>query len=255
MTKAQPLIEVELDPENPAQFFACCGLFELAAMFGVGVEAAFDYAPSQPRNACFRLIDSALSLNELMTKLKEAKASTLEDSGEAPVTLHFSGGATFTLDWWLLPDRSEKSPIKLWAGRQQTLRDLVEPMLKTIGNDLDKSILDQNVPMKGRFGFDPRSSWNTRDFGSSPDAQNARVLTYSITEILAAIGLQGFRANSGNVRKKFAYRLWRDFVPLSVARAAAAGVTPISGQTFSFTVEKRSGAYSCFAFAHPTQGA
>jgi len=256
MTTAHPLIEVELDPENPAQYFACCGLFELAAMFGEVVESAFDYDSNRPRKARFSLIDSALSLSELMRKLKGAQASTLADSGEAPVTLHFVGGATFTLDWWLEADRSGKSRFKLWAGQQTTLKSLVQPMLANLSEEADGSLFTTSkIPMSGRFGLDPRSAWNTLDFGSSVNEQGLDAYTFPAVEMLAAVGLQGFRPKSGADRNTHSYRLWRNVLPLAVARAVVSDAFAVSGQTFSFTVEKRSGAYSCFAFAHPTQGA
>lgn len=253
-------IELRLDPENPAQFFACCGLFELATLLSEtngqpGVEAAFDYDRRQPRNALFRLHRSPKSLSELIQFLKAAEASTAEASDKAPVALKFSERTELTLDWWLMPNRAEKSDLKLWAGRQQTLRNLVKPMQEEIPDVCGPSLLEESAPMKGRFGLDPRSSWNTLDFGSSPDAQDAKVSTFAATEILAAVGLQGFRPFRREHRNVYGYRLWATPLPSVVARAAVQEVFPTPGQSFSFSIEKRSGAYSYFAYAQPTQGA
>lgn len=256
MTNPATSIEIELDPQNPAQFFACCGMFELAVMFGSGVEAAFVYDPTQPRRACFQLINSPEPLGGLMRILKNAQATAPEDSGEAPVTLHFAGGAVLTLDWWLEADRSGKSRFKLWAGQQTTLKSLVQPMLEKLPDEADAFLFTTSKePMSGRFGLDPRSAWNTLDFGSSVNEQGRDAYTFPAAEMLAAIGLQGFRPKSGDNRNTYAYRLWHKPLPLVVARAVVADAIPLAGQTFSFTVEKRSGAYSCFAFANPTQGA
>lgn len=249
-------IKVELDPENPAQFFACCGLFELAAMFGEGVEAAFDYDQTQPRKARFQLINSTKYLSDLIKNLKTVEATVLEDSGEAPVILKFTGGAVLILDWWLEADRSGKSRFKLWAGQQTTLKSLTQPMLSKLPDNADALLFTTSrEPMSGRFGLDPRSAWNTLDFGSSVNEQGRDAYTFPAAEMLAAIGLQGFRPKAGENRNNYAYRLWQKPLPLVVARAVVADAIPVAGQTFSFTVEKRSGAYSSFAFANPTQGA
>lgn len=42
MNEAQPNLTIKVDVTNPGQFFACCGLFELAHRLWPGVEAYFD---------------------------------------------------------------------------------------------------------------------------------------------------------------------------------------------------------------------
>ncbi len=250
-------IELHLDPENPAQFFACCGLFELAALFGQeiteGVEAVFEYDRHRPRRALFRLHHSPKELNDLIRLLKTSKPNATEKSGEAPVTLKFTDAIDLTLDWWLEPDRSRKSRLKLWAG-QQTSLSLVTTMLAALPDEAAADLFDANkIPMSGRFGLDPRSAWNALDFGSSINEQGRDAYTYPATEILAACGLQGFRPRSGENRNTYGYRLWTTPLPLVVARAAVQGALSVPGQDFAFPIEKRSGAYSYFAFAHPTK--
>lgn len=252
-------IDLHLDPENPAQFFACCGVLELAAIFsepnGHGVEAVFEYDRRQPRRALFRLYHSAKPLTELIAILKAAKATAPEQSGEAPVTLRLADAVDMTLDWWLEPDRSRKSRLKLWAG-QQTSLTLVTTMLAALPDEADANLfLANKVPMSGRFGLDPRSAWNTLDFGSSVNEQGRDAYTFPAAETLAAIGLQGFRPQSGESRTSYSYRIWSTLLPPVVARAAVQAAIPIPGQGFVFSIEKRSGAYSCFAYAQPTQGA
>lgn len=251
-------IELEVDPENPAQFFACCGVFELAALLGdrqgPTAEAAFEYDPHRPRCARFRVWNASHGLPELLQALKVAQVEAPEASGEASVTLRLADAIALTLDWWLLPDRSQKSRLKLWAG-QQTTQSLVATMLAALPDEADAAVFETNkVPMSGRFGLDPRSAWNTLDFGSSVNEQGRDAYTFPAAETLAAVGLQGFRPHRTEDRSAFGYRLWT--VPLSpvAARAAVQGAMPVAGRSFRFPIEKRSGAYSCFAYAHPTQG-
>ena len=41
MTNPEPSIRVKVDPTNPGQFFACCGLLELADRLWPGAEGWF----------------------------------------------------------------------------------------------------------------------------------------------------------------------------------------------------------------------
>ncbi len=42
MTDPKPTIRVNVDPTNPGQFFACCGLLELADRLWPGAEGWFE---------------------------------------------------------------------------------------------------------------------------------------------------------------------------------------------------------------------
>lgn len=251
MTDNKPTSTFGIDPLNPAQYFACCGLLELTSIGYPGIQAAFNHDPQQPRKAEFSLYGlTSASVREALEALKKAKVKVIgENSGESPLQLEISGLPPFILDWWLLSDRSKKSRFKLWAG-QQTTSKLVEDMLNAEWGGLDLQLLDFRLPMSGRFGIDPRSSWNTLDFGSSLNIQAPDPYTYPVTEMLAAVGLQGFRPSQ--TEEGFAYRLWAAPLPLIPARAAASNaIKAFPGSVFVFQIENRSGSYRCFTFARP----
>ena len=42
MTKVEPTIRIPVDLTNPGQFFACCGLLELASRLWPGAEGWFE---------------------------------------------------------------------------------------------------------------------------------------------------------------------------------------------------------------------
>lgn len=244
---------IEFDPLNPAQFLACCGMFELLASMNPDVLACFKRDSSHARRVCFQLygVDAA-GLSDTISSLKKANATAIDDfsGGEAPVKLDIPGMFPFTLDWWLLPERNKKSKFKLWAGNQKTL-DLVKDMLYAEWGSLDNGLLEYRYPMSGRFGLDPRSAWNTLDFGSSPNTQSRDVYSYPAAEMLAAVGLQGFRPRSSGGRG-FSYWLWTQPLPLVAARAAVSGALPdVDSRAFAFQVDKRSGSYSYFTFSQP----
>ena len=123
-------------------------------------------------------------------------------------------------------------------------------MLGADWGDLGKEVLAFRLPMSGRFGLDPRSAWNALDFGSSPNTQNRDAYTYPAAEMLAAIGLQGFRPTA-NGRRSFSYRMWEQPLPLVPARAAVAGALICVSREYAFEVKRRSGSYRCFTLAQP----
>jgi CRISPR-associated protein Csx14 len=245
-------LRFEIDPLNPAQFFACCGILELLSAKAPDVSANFTLEENQLRRASFILTGSdGTALADTLAALKNAKAVSENgfNGGEAPVTLEIPETSKLTLDWWLVPERKYKSSFKLWAGQQTTLK-LVRDMLDADWGDLGNDVLSFRLPMSGRFGLDPRSAWNALDFGSSPNTQNRDAFTYPVAEMLAAVGLQGFRPTAKG-RRSFSYCLWELPLPLVPARAAAAGALSCGSREYAFNVEKRSGSYSCFTFAQP----
>lgn len=248
-------VRFELDPLDPAQCFACCGLFELAAMRQRDVLSRF-VGDFRSRRIELELTGLGVAeVAEIIAALKQADASAVEGfaAGEAPVRIVIPGLGSITLDWWLLPDRSQKSNFKLWAGKQTTLNSLIIPMLREIPLDVSCGFLYAKNPMSGRFGIDPRSSWNSLDFGSSPDSQGIDVYTYIATELLAAIGLQGFRPRALG-RKGFAYNLWQQNLDLPIARCAISGVLPeLNFFRYRFSISKRSNSYSAFDFSQPSE--
>ncbi len=245
-------LRIEIDPLNPAQFFACCGILELLSARHQDVSAKFHFQANQFHRVNFMILganDAALA--DMLTALKSSQASQEDasDPGKSPVALEIPGISKLTLDWWLVPERKYKSKFKLWAGQQTPLK-IVKEMLSADWGDHANGGLDFPQPMSGRFGLDPRSAWNALDFGSSPNTQNRDAFTYPVAEMLAAVGLQGFRPTA-NGRRSFSYWLWEQPLPLVPARAAAAGALTCGSREYAFNVEKRSGSYSCFTFAQP----
>lgn len=267
-------IEIELDPQNPAHFFACCGLLELASRITPTATACFDANSYQYRKARFWIFNIERAfLASAFGALRNARAEFAHVQGfhnydRSPVLIEVvpieepEVWFCIELDWWLPPgrpkawDAKEKrwklqtSDFKLWGGQQKTLK-LVTEMLAGLPDDFN-DILSHRKPMSGRFGLDPRSAWNTQDFGSSPDEQGRKVFTYPAAEMFAAIGLQGFRPKATDKRKEFAYYPWFRPLPVASARAAAAGaLKEVVVRAFVFTVDGRSKSYKYFTIAQP----
>lgn len=244
-------LHIPIDPLNPGQFFACCGLLELTAFHCDGVLAHFEADEATPRRASFVLdSDTPLELPKLLRGLRDSEITLVEGQEEStrPVTLHLSGRA-MTLDWWLDEFRTDTTNLKCWAG-QVTTRKLLGDLLALVKPDTDPCKFFVTAELsKSKFGVDPRSAWNALDFGFSPDAHNRDASTYPMVEVLAAIGLQGFRPDARR-RHRIEYYLWTSPLPVEVARlAAVAAWEGLPRFEYEFSIAKRGQSYKFFTFA------
>lgn len=260
----------KLDPTNPGQFLACCGLLELAArLWGDGVGGAFRdvgraFVISVPEvgTACSgeRLIQNILScsISNTMTvdevrrleklramKQKELKAAGLEEEKkaleslrrEAPVVL----GEPFSImiDWHQ-DDRSGGSAFKTWAGQQsvidiasgmQQLESKLEGPAEThlwgvsrgggLPFNFDSDLGGQGAALDVGFSFDPLPSMK---IGVRP-----------AIELCAFVGLERFRPQRQGRDNRYRYCAWSEFLPPSVASAAACGIARLGDDpTFEF---------------------
>jgi hypothetical protein len=263
MLMTSPDITLNVNLRNPGQFFACCGLLELASRLWPGSEGWFD---QNHGGAVFHVATGSGHndpLGELVRRLcepDELVALADEDDAYQPdrkplVVLPFG----LRLDWWLDSYRGDgKSELKVWAGQQTPdrningLRRAWRDILGRGGSAVRSSeLFAQRRPLTGRFGFDPSASWEALDIGFSPDEQNVPVLTSPATEILAAVGLQRCRPLLlEDSRRRFLYRAWRDPIEIALAPAAIAGMAR-TARAYEFPVKMRNAQYGSFGWAKP----
>jgi CRISPR-associated protein Csb3 len=143
-------IRIPVDPSNPGQFFACCGLLELADRLWGGAEGWFDgipecfcLAPSKPRPAS-PLPDpiEALSRCPISNSMTRAQISRrhdlaaiakgqreeagLEDEKKdldalwRTAPLRLANPFDLVLDWFL-DERAGGDAFKTWAGQQSVM--------------------------------------------------------------------------------------------------------------------------------------
>lgn len=247
-------LRIPLDPFNPGQFFACCGLFELVTKFAPGTCASFVVEETRPRRAQFVVDGGGLpKLEILLEALRRSEFELIEEGEQAtwPVRLSVAG-QTLVLDWWLDTFREKPSSLKCWAG-QVTTRKLFEDLRPLVVSHGEAATLMTAAAMsKSKFGVDPRSAWNALDFGFSPDVHQKDAATYPCVEMLAAIGLQGFRPNME--RREGMFHLWTISLPLAVARmAAVAAWDGLPRFDYKFKIAKRGQSYKYFALAEFVQ--
>jgi CRISPR-associated protein Csx14 len=232
---------------NPGQFFASCGLLELADRLWDGAEGWFD------GNAFFSVATHG-SLYDLLCALTKYPADELTklDNGVsvkpliAPLQLRIEGSHpfNFTLDAWMRVRRDKgevtalaNRPWNFWSGQQTSagiwkkLRGALIAQMKKLdmesGGRSFEDLFSQRDLLSGRFGFDPGAAWKALDVGFSPDTQQIPVASSPAVELLAAVGLQRFRPSLSDDRSSFYYATWGQPLAPSVASAAASGCVSV----------------------------
>jgi CRISPR-associated protein Csb3 len=226
-------IQIKVDPWNPGQFFACCGLLELAERFWRGAEGWFVNG-----GFCLRAITSAATdqmMADLITAIAETFLAQLdaEDDFSSPIGL--SAPFDIRLDWWR--DRSAGGGrLKVWAGSMRSVR-IARAMHATFRQlELQRETLldhrmivyDPDEPSKKvePFYFDARrgNSAQAVDVGFSTDSLQMTTATYPAVEFLCLVGLQRFRPEPSSLPRVFEYCTWGQPLEASIAPAAVLGV-------------------------------
>ena len=260
--------DIQVNPFNPVEYLACCGILEILARFDANTVSQWEVEP-QPRLWLESSIDEAALLQCVAKTLsqwskwqttaettEEGEVETESDSDEeaneglrlTPVFTLNGVDCELELDWWyetlnvqLRVETKGKSAWKMYTG-QQTAETINRKMTAIAAQLLSKhpiasltELLKLSAKMKGRFGFDPRSSRNALDTGFSANDLKQPVTTYLFAEMLAELAAQyffpartkqggGITSARGWIKDDvFQYALWRTPLPITLARLAATG--------------------------------
>lgn len=236
---------VRVDVTNPGQFFACCGLFELASRLCPDAQAWFE-----PTHF---VVSSAPSLADLVNALRAVRLmqTDVEDTTASPIQV--SVPFSLRLDWWKSDDRAD-SDLKVWAGTMESFR-IARAMQNALRNDvfstenlLDVGMVayDPDAPDKKvePFYFDARRGPNahSRDVGFAPNDLGLTTIASPAVELLCLIGLQRTRPVRTDQPRVFDYIAWTQALPACLAQAAVAGLLPyFSGPRYRFESWFRTG--------------
>lgn len=253
MNYPDPEIAVQVDVTNPGQFFACCGLLELAHRLWPDAEAWF-----HPNFATFEISAPGSSTlhPDLVGELRRCAISETE-RGIIQVGPPFN----FAVDWWEVNDDDLK-PLKTWAGQQNPHR-IACAARNALPDTTDGALLNFGAVMRERKGrgqsqkvepfyFDARRFAPALDMGFSLDAHDAETTAHPAVELLCFIGLQRFRPSVSSLRWHFEYSAWVTPLRAPIAAAVASCAAAIPGSTryrFSTGFRDNQKRYKSFGFA------
>ena len=280
-----PNIRIQVDPTNPGQFFACCGLLELAARaYGEATGAfgesngtrTFDIETSRESHASDLIkrlskcsITSTLSSDELarlkvfLNKSKDSlTASETAEKAKLKVKwdrerIHLGAPFDVWIDWWN-DDLTGGSRFKTWAGKQLVweILDALQRSIRTREWNVKLSadcfferFSEGNLPLY--FDADIGAHSSSIDVGFSLDALSMRSSVRAVIELAAFVGLQRFRPHySADVAT---YSVWKSQLSPLLASVASAGVfTEQPRETSEFGILFRSKYLKSFLPAHKT---
>lgn len=260
MTHHESNIRIPVDLTNPGQFFACCGLLELADRLWPGSEGWFESrsqfllwtggCASSAKPLCKHLIESAMmpllsedelkqlsQLNKRNSDLKKQKKSLPKADETIRKRLNskriasgFHVGPPFNLrvDWWLV-ENCDGDHLKTWAGQQAItgIADAIKAALPLVADD---ALFETEMTVRRQsddkavapLSFDAGRVGTAQDIGYSPDKVGQAITCCVWTEFLTLIALQRF-ALKPNSSGFFTYHVWCEPVPACVAAVAARG--------------------------------
>ncbi len=239
---------IPVDVTNPGQFYACCGLLEVATAL----------RPIQSVNGWFA--DGAFAMSvDPGEVLAEVAAGGIEvrplpegsarGRGEAHKISPMLVNGVLALDWWL--DESS-ADFKTWAGGMSAPLSIAGLHAALAGGDWRASPLDFTAESQAAtFCFDCRSGGDVIDNGGAWFGR--ATLAYPAVDLMAFVGLQRFRP-AGARRRVKCYATWAAPLPAPLAAAVAAGcVPPLAADRYRFRLRPRDPAfrYKSFGRAEP----
>lgn len=268
-----PNIRIQVNPTNPGQFFACCGLLELADRLSSAVEGWFE-----GNSFC---LTTKLTLRDLLDAAQKITASNEviddsddedeeegdDDDTDTPVVpINITSPVALQLDWW-----GDKT-LKTWAGSMKVeliffaMCRAIDP---TSADPLSQAqvVYDPNPAFSAKTGkmkkpkkrepfyFDAARGANAHpiDVGFSTNKLKMLTLASPVVEAMALIGLQRCRPVPLKEPRHFRYSTWS--VPLApeLLPAAIAELIDYSGTRYHFVNAFRSGQkkHKAFTTAKP----
>src|SRR5215469_7228345 len=112
-------IQIAVDPANPGQFFACCGLLELADRLWGGADGWFNTTAFHLRATARTEI--VISIGQLISAIAAAALEPIDPANETSSPIMIGEPFNLRLDWWE-DERSDGQQLKVWAGSMRGLR-------------------------------------------------------------------------------------------------------------------------------------
>lgn len=226
-------IRINVDPTNPGQFFACCGVLELADRLWQGAEGWF-----VGREFC-------ITANGDLTNLVRAISNTelvqldSEDDTSSPIEIR-SPFRTLRLDWWH-DERAGVKELKVWAGTMESVR-IARAMLQAMRDEKFRSPDLFNVGLIAYapdnpekkvepYYFDARRGPNahSRDVGFSPNDLQMTTTAFPAVELLCLVGLQRCLPAKTKQPRVYDYFTWAQPISPPLLPAVGGGEVTLPG--------------------------
>jgi len=256
MANPEP-IRINVAPTNPGQFFACCGLFELAARLWREADGWFE-----KRQFC---IACSGTLPELVREVSQTELIQLDPSDQTGSAICIGQPFGLRLDWWH-DDRAGGKELKVWAGAMESFRihrAMQQAMRKACFQspdllDVGLIVYDPDNPEKKvePFYFDARRGPNahSRDVGFAPNDLQLTTTASPAVEFFCLVGLQRCLPAPTGRPRVFDYYTWGQALPPELMPAAVSGFLSQAGLArYRFENWYRTGQrkHKAFRFANP----
>ncbi len=230
----EPAISVRVDATNPGQFFACCGLLELADRLWRGAEGWF------AENDRTFSISCSGTLDRLIEAITTAELTPVRPSD--PYASPIRIGEPFRpllVDWWET-DLTGARDLKVWAGTMESV-GIAQAMQSAMSDDryrceclfdIGQVVVVPNASGKKKepYYFDARRALNahSRDIGFSPNDLGLTSIAYPAVELLCLIGLQVARPISTTESRVYDYYTWHLPLLPDLLLATSSGCLPFA---------------------------
>lgn len=267
--KSEAPMSLRVDVTNSGQYFACCGLFELADKLRPGMLAHFEQ-DSVTKQWRFILSQrnckqngSKLSLSSLFETIVAAEILAIDPDDAPKTALNIRGPFNLIVDWWRYECRNI-GKLKTWAGQMSVCsiaNDMKQALKKELINKKDNienilfvtSMANSSQP----YYFDANYAINAQvqDVGFSIDKLNKggfnlKAVTVPAVEFLCLIGLQRARpvllSNNKGEERLYEYVVWNKPQLITIVPAIIAGVMTGKHQHLRFANPSRAKDYRAF---------
>jgi len=284
MSNSEP-IHINVDVTNPGQFFACCGLLELASRIDQNTLAQFDAGRFTVHTHVQSVLDCFFKCNVDVDTSAAHKDDTEDDEADDGGDVDAHRGRIYPmvlcepfnlrLDWWN-DEEPQKQKLKTWTAGQRvtdlligyhkrqkrkdkteavyvrSMRELFAETVDRCPHDWLREAWPIKVPMA--FSYDSRLSRNNAlDLGH---VAGSTMAFSPAVDVLTLVGLQRFRPLTIETWTRNCYCTWNQPIPVDIAAVVTLGVIPqFIDRCFEFPVKPRDaqGRYKLFGHAQPVR--
>jgi CRISPR-associated protein Csb3 len=276
VSNPEPRTRVNVDVTNPGQFFACCGLLELAARIDPSTLAQFEGGHFVIHANVRAVLDRFFECKVDTSAKNDEEAGETDDNDNIdshrgriyPMTLREP--FNLRLDWWT-DEEAQRQKLKTWTAGQHvtdllvgyhkgknkakyipSMREHFAEAVKQSPDDWLREARPIEAPMA--FSYDSRLSRN-KALDQGHTAKSIMAFSPAV-DVLTLIGLQRFRPLMLEPWSRNLYCTWSQPLPVVIAAVTALGLIPqLIDSRFEFPIKPRDaqGRFKLFGHAPPVR--